>query len=210
MWLSATQGFLLGGSLIIAIGGQNAFVIQQGVRGHHVFLVATICFLSDALLITAGTAGVGTLIATDTTLRRVAAWGGAAFLIVYGAKSAYAFIKAKTPVEDELDIDNAVNLKRIITTTLAFTYLNPHVYLDTVVLIGGIAAQYETQERVTFTIGAVIASCLWFYGLAIGARQMAPFFRSPVGARILDAIICIVMWTVAASLIMGEIVNQPA
>jgi len=207
MWLSATQGFLLGGSLIIAIGGQNAFVIQQGVRGHHVFLVATICFLSDAFLITLGTAGVGTLVATDDTLRRVAAWGGALFLIIYGAKSAYAFIKANPPIKDELDIASAVSLKRIITTTLAFTYLNPHVYLDTVVLIGGIAAQYNTTERLTFTIGAVLASCLWFYGLAIGARKMAPFFQSPVGARVLDAIICIVMWAVAGSLIMGELAN---
>jgi len=207
MWLAGLQGFAIGGSLIIAIGGQNAYVIQQGVRGEHVFLVATICFLSDALLISVGAAGVGTLIAQDATLRQVAAWGGALFLAIYGAKSAYAVFKPGSQIAEEYGEVSNGNLKRVILTTLAFTYLNPHVYLDTVVLVGGIAAQYEVTSRLFFAAGAVLASMLWFYGLAIAARQVAPFFRTQFGARTLDAIIWLVMWTVAGSLIMGELLK---
>jgi L-lysine exporter family protein LysE/ArgO len=205
MWLAALQGFALGGSLIIAIGGQNAYVIQQGVRGRHVFLVATICFVSDALLISIGSAGVGTLIAADPTLRQVAAWGGAAFLAVYGAKSAYGVFRPNLNSDDDSAGISNGNLRRVLLTTLAFTYLNPHVYLDTVVLVGGLAAQYEVTERLFFTVGAIIASCLWFYGLAIGARQVAPFFKTTFGARVLDGVIWLVMWTVAATLIASEI-----
>jgi L-lysine exporter family protein LysE/ArgO len=205
MWLSALQGFAIGGSLIIAIGGQNAYVIQQGVRGRRVFLVATICFLSDALLISAGAGGVGTLIAQNLLLRQVAAWGGALFLFVYGAKSAHGVFFPDPDIADDVTPSGNGDLKRIIATTLALTYLNPHVYLDTVVLLGGIAAQYEAAERLTFTIGAIIASLLWFYGLAITARQVAPFFRTELGARVLDGIVWAVMWVVAGSLVIGEL-----
>ncbi len=201
MWLAGLQGFAIGGSLIIAIGGQNAYVIQQGVKGQRVFLVATICFLSDALLISIGSAGVGTLIAQDATLRQVAAWGGALFLAVYGAKSAYIVFRPNRQVSDDDGEGENGNLKHIVITTLAFTYLNPHVYLDTVVLVGGIAAQYEYTARLFFTAGAVLASLLWFYGLAITARQVAPFFRTQFGARMLEGVIWLVMWTIAGSLI---------
>ncbi len=205
MWLAGLQGFAIGGSLIIAIGGQNAYVIQQGVKGQRVFLVATICFLSDALLISVGSAGVGTLIAQNATLRQVAAWGGALFLAVYGARSAYAVFRPNLQISDSDGEGGNGNLKRIVITTLAFTYLNPHVYLDTVVLVGGIAAQYEYTPRLFFTAGAVLASLLWFYGLAISARQVAPFFRTQFGARVLEGVIWLVMWTVAGSLILGEL-----
>jgi len=205
MWLAAFQGFAIGGSLIIAIGGQNAYVIQQGVKGQRVFLVATICFLSDALLISVGAAGVGTLIAQDPTLRQVAAWGGALFLGFYGAKSAYSVFRPTVYVDDGETGPSNGHLKRIVITALAFTYLNPHVYLDTVVLVGGIAAQYDTDARLFFTVGAILASFLWFYGLALTARQVAPFFRTEFGARVLDGVIWLVMWTVAGSLIAGEL-----
>jgi len=205
MWLAAFQGFAIGGSLIIAIGGQNAYVIQQGVKGQRVFLVATICFLSDALLISVGAAGVGTLIAQDPTLRQVAAWGGALFLGFYGAKSAYAVFRPAAIVDHDGAAATNGNLKRIVITALAFTYLNPHVYLDTVVLVGGIAAQYDADARLFFTVGAIVASFLWFYGLALTARQVAPFFRTEFGARVLDGVIWLVMWIVAGSLIVGEL-----
>jgi len=205
MWLAILQGFALGGSLIIAIGGQNAYVIQQGVKGEHVFLVATICFLSDALLISVGAAGVGTLIAQDPTLRQVAAWGGALFLGVYGSKSAHAVFRPVVSCEENGKPLSNGNLKRVILTAMAFTYLNPHVYLDTVVLVGGIAAQYEAEARLFFALGAILASLLWFYGLALAARQVAPFFRTEFGARMLDTVICLVMWTVAGSLIWAEL-----
>jgi len=204
--LAATlQGFAIGGSLIIAIGGQNAFVIRQGVRGEHVFLVATICFLSDALLISIGAAGVGTLIAQNIVVREIAAWGGAMFLFFYGAKSAFA-VWRPTPMINDLPGDAANgNLNRIVLTALAFTYLNPHVYLDTVVLIGGIAAQFNVVDRMFFAAGAICASLVWFFGLAILARKIAPFFRTTFGARLLDILIWGVMWTVATSLVYGEV-----
>jgi len=207
MWLAALQGLALGGSLIIAIGGQNAYVIQQGVRGERVFLVATICFVSDAVLIAVGSAGVGTLIAQDPVLRQIAAWGGAAFLGFYGAKSAYAVFRPNLNFDENDAGKLNGNLKRIILTTLALTYLNPHVYLDTVVLVGGIAAQYEATPRLFFAAGAILASLLWFYGLAIAARQVAPFFRTAFGARVLDTIVWLIMWTVAGSLIIGELMD---
>lgn len=197
------QGFAIGGSLIIAIGGQNAYVIQQGVKGERVFLVATLCFLADAMLISIGTAGVGTLIAQSPLLRQMAAWGGALFLIVYGAKSAYGVFRPNLTVNDDASIDTKASLKRVIFTTLAFTFLNPHVYLDTVVLLGGIAAQYDSQDRIAFTVGAILASLLWFYALALTAKKIAPFFRTTFGARVLDSVICVVMWTVAGSLVMS-------
>ncbi len=205
MWFAALQGFAIGGGLIIAIGGQNAYIIQQGVRGQHVFLVTTICFLSDALLISAGAGGVGTLIAQNPTLRQVAAWGGAIFLGVYGAKSAYAVLRPNLDFGETSSGGGNGNLKRVIAATLALTYLNPHVYLDTVVLLGGVAAQYGPSDRLAFALGAIFASLLWFYGLAIAARKVAPFFRTEFGARVLDAVVCAIMWAIAGSLIMGEL-----
>lgn len=200
---AALEGFMLGGGLIIAIGAQNAYLIRQGVRGERVFFVATICFLSDALLIILGAAGVGAVIASDPLLRSVAAWGGGAFLIVYGAKSAYAVFKPE-PMDWQAGDGPRRGIWKIALTTAALTYLNPHVYLDTVVLVGGLAAQYETQSRLFFTGGAVFASFCWFYGLAIGAIKAARFFRTERGAQILDITVCLVMWLVAGSLIKSE------
>lgn len=202
------QGFALGGSLIIAIGAQNAYVIRQGVRGDYVFAVATLCFLSDAVLMTLGAGGVGTLIATSPLLRTVAAWGGGGFLLFYGGQAAWSFLHPK-PVDWAASSKNGKpqTLLTVMGTAMALTYLNPHVYLDTMVLIGGLAAQFDLQGRVWFTGGAILASCVWFYSLAYGATRAAPFFKTTFGARLLDGIICIVMWSVASTLIMGEL-NQ--
>ncbi len=197
------EGFLLGGGLIIAIGAQNAYLIRQGVRGQRVFFVATICFLSDAMLIVVGAAGIGAMIATDEMLQSVAAWGGSLFLIVYGLKSAHGVINPE-PMDWGAANDDPVGIWKIALTTAALTYLNPHVYLDTVVLVGGIAAQYEFDERLFFASGAILASCIWFYSLAFGAIKAARLFRTQRGAQILDATVCLVMWLVAASLIKGE------
>ena len=138
-FLAALEGFAIGGGLIIAIGAQNAYLIRQGVRGERVFLIATLCFLSDALLIAIGAAGVGALIASDPLLRSIAAWGGALFLSIYGAKSARAVLNPE-PMHWEANAVNPHGIWKIALTTLALTFLNPHVYLDTVVLVGGIAA----------------------------------------------------------------------
>ncbi len=202
--LAGLEGFALGGGLIIAIGAQNAYVIRQGVRGERVFYIATLCFLSDALLIVIGAAGVGAVIASDDLLRTVAAWGGAFFLGVYGIKSAYAVFNPE-PMELSDGVDGGQGIWKITLTTLALTYLNPHVYLDTVVLVGGVAAQYGFGERLFFTSGAIIASCCWFYGLAVGSLRVARFFQTERGAQVLDGLVCLVMWSVAVSLINGEL-----
>lgn len=198
------EGFALGGGLIIAIGAQNAYVIRQGVRGERVFFIATLCFLSDALLIVVGAAGVGAVIASDELLRSVAAWGGAFFLGVYGFKSAYGVFNPE-PMELENADTGIQGIWKITLTTIALTYLNPHVYLDTVVLVGGVAAQYELVERLFFTGGAILASCIWFYGLALGSLKVARFFQTERGAQVLDGVVCLVMWFVAISLITGEL-----
>lgn len=202
--LAALEGFLLGGGLIIAIGAQNAYLIRQGVRGERVFFVATICFVSDAFLIVIGAAGVGALIASDPMLQSVAAWGGGLFLIAYGAKSAHAAFKPE-PMDWEGGDETRSGIWKIALTTTALTFLNPHVYLDTVVLVGGLAAQYDLQSRLFFTGGAVFASFCWFYSLAMGSIRAARFFQTKRGARVLDTTVCLVMWIVAGSLIKGEL-----
>lgn len=205
LFFAALEGFALGGGLIIAIGAQNAYLIRQGVRGERVYLIATICFLSDAFLIVVGAAGVGSFIASDELLRSVAAWGGAFFLVVYGSKSAYAVLNPE-PMDWEGEESTRSGIWKIILTTMALTYLNPHVYLDTIVLVGGLAAQYDALEgRLFFTLGAVVASFVWFYGLAIGSIKVAPFFQTIRGAQILDGTVCLVMWLVGFSLIKGEL-----
>lgn len=197
------QGAALGFGLIIAIGAQNAFVIRQGVRGEYAFAVATVCCLTDAALITAGAFGLGSLIAETPWLRQVAAWGGAAFLLVYGSRSAWS---AYRPAEYDWDAGpKAGALRSAIGIALALSWLNPHVYLDTVVMLGGIAAQVSDAARPSFTIGAVIASFVWFYGLVFGAKAAAPFFRSTRGAQVLDGLVAIVMFAIAFTLMFGEL-----
>ena len=204
--IAALEGFGLGGGLIIAIGAQNAYLIRQGVRGQRVVFIATLCFLSDALLISIGSAGVGSLIASDPLLKSIAAWGGALFLSVYGAKSALAVLNPE-PMQWDVNAANPHGVWKITLTTLALTFLNPHVYLDTLVLVGGIAAQYELTLRTCFTVGAIFASCIWFYGLAVFSVNVAPFFKTKGGARLLDGTVCAIMWLVAVSLIKGELIN---
>ena len=204
MLLAGLQGFALGGGLIIAIGAQNAYLIRQGVRGERVFFIASICFLSDALLIAVGAAGLGSVIASDPLLKSVAAWGGALFLGVYGAKSAFNVYKPEPMSRDICDTDTEGHWK-VFLTTIALTFLNPHVYLDTVVLVGGVAAQFDLAPRLFFTGGAIAASFIWFYGLAIGSVKVAPFFQTRRGARILDGTVCAVMWVVAISLLKREL-----
>jgi len=204
MLLAAIEGFALGAGLIIAIGAQNAFVIRQGIIGRHVFPVATICFLSDALLIAVGAAGVGALIAANDVVRSVAAWGGAAFLLVYGLKALHAAWRAEG-MDWNGEGGRSSGLKPAILTALAFTYLNPHVYIDTVMLVGGVAGQFDARDRYAFTGGAILASCVWFYGLAYGATRLAPLFRTATAARVLDGTIALIMFSVAGALIWGEV-----
>ena len=202
-------GIALSAGLIIAIGAQNAHVLRQGLKREYVFLVAAICSTTDILLITLGTLGFGTLIGSFPLLTRLAAWAGAGFLLFYGF---LAFRSARQPhslkVEHQLQGSTSPQtLKAMILLTLAVSLLNPHVYLDTVVLIGGIAAQYPAEQRIFFALGAGTASVVWFFGLAYGARLLAPLFQKPIAWRILDFLIGVIMWGIATSLILGELVN---
>jgi len=195
------QGLGLGAGLIIAIGSQNAFVLRQGLKHEHHFAIATLCFVIDAALITLGGLGVGELVASTPALDTGAAMFGAVFLLAYGV---LAFRRAW--VGEVLNTENGATPKRIslnvaLMTTLAFSLLNPHVYLDTVVLLGGISGQHPWPDRRWFLGGAVIASLVWFYALAFAATKLAPLFRTPITWKILDATIAIVMWAIAFSLI---------
>lgn len=194
------QGFFLSAGLIIAIGGQNAFILRQGLKKEYVFTICTICFLCDALLIFLGVGGVGKLIATSSTLMLIARWGGALFLFFYGVRSFCSAFK-----NEALSVDKSKSLssgfKWAVATTFALTLLNPHVYLDTVILIGSIAGQYPETERLGFAIGAALASMIWFYGIGYGARILTPFFQKQLSWKILDVMIGTVMCVIAGSLL---------
>ncbi len=194
------QGFSLGASLIIAIGSQNAFVLRQGLRKEYVFTICTICFLCDALLIFLGVGGLGTLVASSQMLILIARWGGALFLFFYGLRSFHSASKNEALLVDELE-KRALGLTGAIATTLALTLLNPHVYLDTVILLGSIAGQLPERERLVFAIGAACSSMLWFYGTGYGARILTPLFQRQVSWKILDVLIGAVMWVIAGTLI---------
>ncbi|MEO1732843.1 MAG: LysE/ArgO family amino acid transporter [Pseudomonadota bacterium] len=195
---AAVSGFLLGFSLILAIGAQNAFVLRQGLRRQYVFAVCATCALSDAVLIIAGIAGFGTLASAIPWFEPVMRYGGAAFLIWYGATNFVSAWKGGSALEAAGDDQSS--LSRTLLTVLAFTWLNPHVYLDTVVLIGSISAQYS--PRVAFGSGAVLASFVFFFGLGFGARALAPVFARPRAWQVLDVIIGVTMWGIAAKLLV--------
>ncbi len=199
MFSAFIQGFSIGGGLILAIGTQNAFLLTQGLRRQHHLLVATICIICDISLIFAGVMGLGTLIVSNELLLEIARWGGAAFLGWMGFK---ALLKVFKEEHLESGSQTLSNRKAVITTTLAVTLLNPHVYLDTVVMIGSIGAQFE-DLRLIFALGASTASVIWFYGLGLGAAKLAPLMTNPKIWKIIDGVICLVMWSVAIVLIRG-------
>ena len=199
MYFSFFSGFWLGLSLIVAIGSQNAFVLRQGLRGEHVFIVCLICALSDAIFITVGVSGVGALVALNPGLAVWLSYGGAAFLFVYGLRSFYsAFFSNEALVADK---PSGRGLWPTIMTALILTWANPHVYLDTVVLLGSVAAQYG-EYAPFFGMGAVLASFIFFFGLGYGSQAMRGFFANPRSWRILDIFVGAVMWTIAVKLVL--------
>lgn len=206
MFAPYLQGVAVGGSLIIAIGAQNAFVLKQGLKRAHVFAVVAICIACDWVLIALGAAGFGTLVAMFPKVTAIAAWGGAAFLFFYGALSFRSAMTDQTLDAEKGDSTVALaTVGAVIATTLAISLLNPHVYLDTVVLLGSLAAQHPAPERAWFTLGAMTASFIWFVGLGYGARLLAPLFSRPVAWRVLDLLIGVVMWSIAGSLVLGQL-----
>ncbi len=193
-----TQGFFLGGSLIVAIGAQNAFVLSQSLKGNHEWLIATICCVCDAVLISAGVGGLGVLLKTMPSLTFWIAIFGIGFLLFYGAmsfKSMFSRHKLETVERSPL------TLKKAVVVTLALTLLNPHVYLDTVMLIGSIANTKFPNTQWWFALGAILASFVWFYGLTAFAKVLVPLFKKPRTWQVLDGIIGVMMWVIAWSLL---------
>ncbi len=198
--LSALAGLGLGLSLIVAIGAQNAFVLRQGLRREHVLVVVLICALSDAALIALGVGGAGVVFTALPWLVDVIRWVGAAFLTVYGILAARRALRRPTPDGLRADAGTGTTLAAAVGTTLALTWLNPHVYLDTVLLLGSVGSTHG-DTRWFFAAGAALGSVLWFSALGFGARLLAPLFARPLAWRILDGVIAVVMIALAVSLV---------
>ncbi len=192
-------GFGTSLSLILAIGAQNAFVLRQGLRRRHVFWVCLFCAVSDAVLIVAGVLGAGRLMAALPWLEPVMRWGGALFLLAYGARSMLAAWRGGGALQAEGAALPGLGVT--LATIAMLTWANPHVYLDTLVLIGAISARFQPVEA--FAIGAVAASGVFFFSLGYGARLLAPVFARPNAWRVLDAGVALVMWAIALTLILG-------
>ena len=194
---AALQGLGLGFGLIVAIGAQNAFVLRIGLVRRFVLSVVLFCALSDAVLILLGCAGLGSLVAAFPAALRAVAAAGTLFLAWYGA---LALRRALHPGHLEAGDGVPATLRGAMLAIVAFTWLNPHVYLDTVVLVGGISARFDGPDRVAFALGACLASLLWFTVLGYGARLLAPVFARPAAWRILDLLIAVVMFLIAFQL----------
>ena len=198
-FLVILSGFATTMALIAAIGAQNAFVLRQGIRGEHVLPVVALCTVSDLVLIFAGIAGFGALVAAHPDVVTVAKFGGAAFLIGYGLLAARRAVTPGTLTPSEA---NPARLAGVLITCLALTFLNPHVYLDTVILLGALANEHR-DERWLFGVGAVAASAVWFTSLGFGARRLGRLFASAKTWRILDAAIALTMFALAISLVVS-------
>ena len=195
------EGCGTGAGLIIAIGAQNAFVLKQGILKNQVFVTALFCALTDSLLISLGVGGFGELLALNPIILLIAKWGGAAFLFYYGFR-AFRSVFSDHTLKMTKTGPLHPTLKESILILSALSFLNPHVYLDTVVLLGTIGAQFENMDRLFFTLGAISASFIWFFGMCYGARYLAPLFGNPNAWKILDFLIGCVMWGIAISLVV--------
>ena len=192
-------GFGLGLSLIVAIGAQNAFILRAGLLRQHVFILCSVCALSDALLIAAGVSGLGILVSKAPVFLAFMKYGGAAFLFVYGIRSLLNSFRGGRFLLAEGEVGS---LREAVAICLLLTWLNPHVYLDTVILLGVASTQYS--DNTYFAVGAITASFIFFYSLGFGARLLSNFFKHSFSWKILDGIIGIVMWSIAFSLVYNS------
>jgi L-lysine exporter family protein LysE/ArgO len=197
--LAAIAGFGTGLSLIVAIGAQNAFVLRQGIRRDGVLAVVAICALSDAALIALGVGGVGAIVTAYPRALTVVGLIGGAFLLCYGFLTAR---RAFRPSVMNVAAAQTGGARRVVLTCLALTWLNPHVYLDTVLLLGSVAA-HRGDLRWAFGIGATLASLCWFAALGFGARLLTGFFARPSSWRLLDGLVAATMVTLGVSLVVG-------
>lgn len=195
------SGFSLGLSLILAIGAQNAFVLKQGIKKQHVFLVCIICALSDAVLIFVGVSGFGYVVERYQVIKTAVLWGGFVFLSIYGLRSLYsAFSASHTLTSGD---EEARGAAKTALLTLAFTWLNPHVYLDTALLLGSVSTKFGERAGL-FGVGAMCASFAFFFSLGYGARFLAPLFKKPAAWKILEFFVGVTMITLGAMLVIGE------
>ena len=199
MLAAVLAGLLTGLSLIVAIGAQNAYVLRQGLTREHVGVVVAICTVSDVVLIVAGVAGIGTLVERAPWAVEAVRWFGVAFLTAYGVRS---LLRARHP-EALRAAAGSGGRRSVVLAALALTWLNPHVYLDTVLLLGSIANQHGPQDRWWFALGASVASAVWFCGLGYGARTASPLLARPRSWQVLDVVIGLTMLAIAVSLALG-------
>ena len=196
---SVIQGFFVSLSLIVAIGAQNAFVLKQGLKKQHIFWICLVCAISDSILIAAGVFGFSKLVVSHREWLNWAKYLGAIFLVIYGAQHFYQAFQSKNSIEDSST--NETQLLKILSICLMLTWLNPHVYLDTVVLIGAISTNFS-ETKLYFAYGAILASWLFFFGLGYGARLLQPIFKNYRAWKVLDTLIGVVMWGIAIGLII--------
>ena len=199
MWQSYLNGLLVAFGLIMAIGTQNAFVLAQSLRREHHLPVAAFCVVCDALLVAAGVFGLATILAQNPLLLSVARWGGAVFLLWYGTQALRRAF-SKSSLEHSAG-QTARSLKAVMLSALAVTLLNPHVYLDTVLLIGSLGAQQSVPGA--YVVGAASASLMWFFTLALGAAWLAPWLARPNTWRVLDLLVAVMMYAMTVQLIVS-------
>jgi L-lysine exporter family protein LysE/ArgO len=201
MLLTASiAGLLSGAGLIVAIGAQNAFVLRQGLQQRHVALVVATCALGDIVLILCGVAGIGAIVHAWPRVLDVFRFGGAAFLLGYGVLAARRAITGSGALAPGADAGGS--WRRTLAACLAFTFLNPHVYLDTMILLGSLSTRYPGAARWAFAFGACMASVAWFSALGFGARGLLPLFRKPLAWRILDGLVAVFMLTLGVLLLL--------
>ncbi len=200
MIVAGATGFATGFALILAIGAQNALVLRQGLLRQHVLPLVLLCAVSDAILITAGVAGFGAIVERVPWFPSAMLWAGAAFLIAYGGLRFWAAARGDYSAEMS---GGGATLAMTLATGAAFTWLNPHVYLDTLALMGAISTQFTGGAQWVFALGGVAASFSFFFGLGFGARLLAPLFQSGAAWRKLDVLIGVVMWALAIKLILS-------
>ena len=191
--LAFVPGFFTGLSLIVAIGAQNAFVIRQGLARQYVLLVVVICTLSDIALIALGAGGLGRIVQSNASFLEVIRWFGVAYLTWFGIKTLRSVFKKEVLTTSEY---SSLSIGKIARTTLALTWLNPHVYLDTVILLGTVSNQFK-ENRWIFSAGAMLASTLWFAAIGVGAQSAARFMSRPIFWKILDGVIAAIMFSIA-------------
>lgn len=204
LFTAALAGFFSSAGLIIAIGAQNAFILKQGLQRRYVSLVVIVAMFSDIVLIMSGVAGMGILISEWSVLMQVLRFGGAAFLGIYGLMAAWRAFKGSYVLVSDRGHDDTGWVK-VLLACLAFTFLNPHAYIDTTVLLGSLSTHYIGAARWAFGIGACLASIVWFTGLGYGARFLQPVFKNPIAWRVLDGLIAVFMLCLSVMMLTHSI-----